>query len=171
MSSLREVINKLGTERHIHLKECEIKEMIIYIDRITNYLGERAIHLMMHCNRKELRLSDIKNACRIELKEDLIQSHLKYSNYIVTRYFEIKKGYSIELLNEIFNYEQLCPSKILLEMDIYLPFNYFRDKLKLLENYQVKYESTIFLIAMIQSTIITLINSLSGYRKNNGCRK
>ena len=68
--------------------------MITYIDRITSYLGERATHMMMHCNRKELRLSDIKNACRIELKETLVESHLKYSNYIVTRYFEIRKGFS-----------------------------------------------------------------------------
>ena len=41
----------------------------------------------------------------------------KYSNYVVTRYFEIRKGYSIELLNELFNYERLCPNHILLELD------------------------------------------------------
>lgn len=164
MSGLGDAISKLGKDRNLILIDSEIKEIITYIDRISNYLGERATHLMMHCNRKTLRLCDIKNASRIELKEELIQSHLKYSNYIVTRYFEIRKGYSIELLNHIFNYEKLCPSKILLEMEIYLPFNYFRDKLKLLNTYQVKYESTIFLIAMVQSTIITILNSLLGNR-------
>ena len=166
MSSLAEAIGKLGEDRNINLTKDEIKEIVIYIDRVSNYLGERATHLMLHCNRKMLLLSDIKNASRIELKEEIIQSHLKYSNYIVTRYFEIRKGYSIELLNHIFNYDKLCPSKILLDMEIYLPFNYFKDKLKLFNTYRVKYESIIFVIAMIQSTIITILNSLLGNRIN-----
>ena len=54
MSSLAEAIGKLGEDRNINLTKDEIKEIVIYIDRVSNYLGERATHLMLHCNRKML---------------------------------------------------------------------------------------------------------------------
>lgn len=162
--NLETAIKKLAKDREIHLTEMDINQIIKYIDTISTYLGQRAYHLMKHCNRKSINLRDIKNAARIEVKEELSPDLIKYGNYIVTRYFEIRKGYSLEILNEVFNYEKLCPSQILLELEIYFPFTYFRDHLKLLKTYQVKYESTIFLVALVQSITINILNSLKGMR-------
>lgn len=169
--NLEQAVRKLANDRDINLTNIEMVNILNYIDNISKYLGQRAYHLMTHCNRKSINLRDIKNASRIEIKENIIENLVKYSNYIVTRYFEIRKGYSLEILNEVFNYGRLCPSKILLELEIYFPFNYFRDHLKLLNTYQVKYESTIFLIALVQSITINILNSLKGIRKVNSSIK
>lgn len=162
-NSLEKAIKQLSKDRDIILKKEDIQLLIEYIERITMYLGKRAYHLMNHCNRKTLMLKDIKNSIRIEISEKYTENLIKYSNYIVSRYFSIRKGYSIELLNEIFNYDRLCPSNILLELDILLPYNYFRQKLKLLNTYRVNVESTIFLISLINSLTITILNSYKGY--------
>ena len=155
--SLNSIISELASDENININDSDIKHITKFINKICDYLAKRSYHLMTHCNRKTMMLRDIKNATRIEIVEDLSNNLLKYCNRLVTKYFIIKKGYSLEILNELFNYELLCPSKILLEIGIKFPMLYFRDKLKLINTYQVRNETTIFLATLCQFLTVEII--------------
>ena len=167
-NSLTDAINKLAKERDIELNKNDMDQIVTYINLVSNYIGKRAYHLMEHCNRRNIMLRDTKNALRIELTDDkMCENIIKFSNYIVSRFFQIQKGYSFELFNELFSYDKICQSKILLDLDIYIPFNQFKKNMKRSRSYTIQKEATIFLVSSIQSLLINILNSLKGYRKSN----
>ena len=163
-NSLIKSIQKLAEDRNIELSKEDLQLLFDYTNLVSSYIGKRAYHLMDHCNRRNIQLRDTKNAIRIEINDEKIcENIIKYSNYIVTRYFQIQKGYSLPLLNELFNYDRICPSKILIELDIHVPFHHFKKVMPKSRSYTIQNEASIFLVSSIQSLIINILNSYKGY--------
>ena len=130
----------------------------------------RSYHLSRHCNKNSIQLRDAKNAVRIEIEDEEMCEHMiKFANNIVSRYLYIKKGFSIHILNELFNYQKTCPSQILLDLDIFVPFNLLKNQMKQSKSYSMKNETTVFLLSIIQSMIHNILNEIkkTGNKKIN----
>lgn len=163
--SLKKGIKELGDDNNIQLRDEDITEIINFINILSDFIAKRSYHLMTHCQRKVMILRDIKNATRIEIQGKLSSKIVKFGNRIVTKYFIIKKGYSFEFLNQLFNYELLCPAKLLRELGIKLPLMFFRNKLKITDYYRVTNETTIFLICLNQYFINYILDNFK-YQKS-----
>ena len=166
--SLHEAIDKIAKNKNMELPKQDIDEIEKQINQISKYLGMRSYHLSRHCNRNQILLRDAKNAVRIEIDdEEMCERMIQFANHNVTRFLYIKKGFSINILNELFNYQKNCPSQILLDLDIYVPFNLLKNQMKQSKSYSMKNETTVFLLCIVQSIIHNILNEI----KKNGNKK
>ena len=165
--SLHEAIDKLAKNKNMELPKQDIDKIEKHINQISKYFGMRSYHLSRHCNKKSIQLRDAKNAVRIEVEDEEMCEHMiQFANRIVSQFLYIKKGFSLDILNELFNYQKTCPSQILLDLDIYIPFNLLKTQMKQSKSYSMKNETTVFLLCIIQSIIHNILNEIKNTKKN-----